>query len=127
MSQLNEFWIDVGGTFTDCLMRTTDGTISTFKVLSSGVTKGRVTKVLGPHSFNDAARIGDASRFWEGYAISMLNPTGEVLQSGQVVAFDEETGSFTLDQALDASVATQQFARYELKRGAFRSAPVQAA
>jgi 5-oxoprolinase (ATP-hydrolysing) len=117
MSQLNEFWIDVGGTFTDCLMRTPDGQISTFKVLSSGVMKGRVTEVLSSRSFRDDGRVSDAPRFWEGYAITLLKPTGEVLQSGQVAAFDEATGSFTLDQPLDPSVSGQQLVRYELKSG----------
>ena len=37
-----EFWIDVGGTFTDCLAKTPDGAIRQHKLLSSGVTKGRV-------------------------------------------------------------------------------------
>lgn len=115
MTQLNEFWIDVGGTFTDCLMRTPDGQISTFKVLSSGVTKGRVTEVLGSRSFRDDARVGDSPRFWEGYAITLLKPTGEVLQSGRVVAFDKGTGSFTVDKPLD--VASSGLVRYELKCG----------
>ncbi len=37
-----EFWIDVGGTFTDCLAKAPDGSIRRHKLLSSGVTKGRV-------------------------------------------------------------------------------------
>ncbi len=37
-----EFWIDVGGTFTDCLARAPDGRVLTRKVLSSGVTKGTI-------------------------------------------------------------------------------------
>ncbi|HEY4259581.1 MAG TPA: hydantoinase/oxoprolinase N-terminal domain-containing protein, partial [Schlesneria sp.] len=117
MPPLNEFWIDVGGTFTDCLMRTPDGQISTYKVLSSGVTKGSVNEVLGACSFRDDGRVGDPPRFWEGYAITLLKPTGEVLQSGQVVAFDEGTGTFILDQALDASISAQPFVRYELNSG----------
>lgn len=40
-----EFWIDVGGTFTDCLLREADGSVRACKVLSSGRIKGRV---LGP-------------------------------------------------------------------------------
>ena len=35
-----EFWIDVGGTFTDCLARDSDGALSRYKTLSSGKTKG---------------------------------------------------------------------------------------
>jgi hypothetical protein len=36
-----QFWLDVGGTFTDCLGRAPDGTLRRHKVLSSGITKGR--------------------------------------------------------------------------------------
>ena len=38
--RLWQFWIDVGGTFTDCIARRPDGQFVTTKVLSSGVTKG---------------------------------------------------------------------------------------
>ena len=37
-----EFWIDVGGTFTDCMARSPDKRTLRHKVLSSGVVKGRV-------------------------------------------------------------------------------------
>lgn len=117
MSQLNEFWIDVGGTFTDCLMCAPGGEISTFKVLSSGVTKGRVTSVVGKSQFCDEARIGDSPQFWEGYAITLLKPSGEALQSGRVFAFDATTGSFTLDQVLVVSPSDCQLVRYELTSG----------
>jgi len=35
-----EFWIDVGGTFTDCIARSPENKIITTKFLSSGVFKG---------------------------------------------------------------------------------------
>ncbi|MEM9410195.1 MAG: hydantoinase/oxoprolinase N-terminal domain-containing protein, partial [Planctomycetota bacterium] len=35
-----QFWIDVGGTFTDCLAQSPDGNEQVTKVLSSGVVKG---------------------------------------------------------------------------------------
>ena len=37
-----EFWVDVGGTFTDCLARCPDGTLRTHKLLSNGVYRGSV-------------------------------------------------------------------------------------
>ena len=40
-----EFWIDVGGTFTDCIARRPDGSLARHKLLSSGVTKGLVGAV----------------------------------------------------------------------------------
>ena len=52
-----EFWIDVGGTFTDCLAVGADGQISgRAKVLSSGEFVG----VAGPGS--DATCLVDAAR-----------------------------------------------------------------
>jgi len=48
-----QFWIDVGGTFTDCIGRGPDGRLRRHKLLSSGVTKGGV----GPGS--DRTRIVD--------------------------------------------------------------------
>ena len=35
-----EFWIDVGGTFTECLARRPDGEFLRHELLSSGVVKG---------------------------------------------------------------------------------------
>ena len=52
-----EFWIDVGGTFTDSFARRPDGTLAHYKVLSSGVIKGAV----GPGSGGrDDSRCGAA-------------------------------------------------------------------
>src|SRR5207245_1408943 len=50
-----EFWIDVGGTFTDCIARSPDDRLVECKVLSSGATKRRVGEILGPARFCDAA------------------------------------------------------------------------
>ncbi len=43
-----EVWSDVGGTFTDCLARGPAGEFRTGKVLSSGITKGRIAALTGP-------------------------------------------------------------------------------
>jgi 5-oxoprolinase (ATP-hydrolysing) len=37
-----EFWIDVGGTFTDCIGRRPDGALVVHKLLSSGAYLGEV-------------------------------------------------------------------------------------
>ena len=76
MNQLTEFWIDVGGTFTDCLMKSPDGRLSTAKVLSSGITKGRVTQIVSERQLRDVARIGDAAGFWVGHTLTLLDETG---------------------------------------------------
>ena len=99
MADLTEFWIDVGGTFTDCLMRSPDGRLSTYKVLSSGITKGSVTSFPSEHQLRDTARIGDPAEFWNGYTLTLLNDSGAAAQSRPVAAFDAATGTFTLEGA----------------------------
>ena len=97
MTPLVEFWIDVGGTFTDCLMKSPDGTLSTYKVLSSGITKGRATEFVGERQFRDQARVGDSPAFWRGYSLTLLDESGASVLSCRVLDFDALTGTFTLD------------------------------
>ena len=44
--QIWEFWIDTGGTFTDCIYRDPSGRRGFLKVLSNGTLKGQVDKVV---------------------------------------------------------------------------------
>ncbi|MEK6262987.1 MAG: hydantoinase/oxoprolinase family protein, partial [Planctomycetota bacterium] len=119
MTQLTEFWIDVGGTFTDCLMKSPDGRLSTYKVLSSGITKGRVTEIVGERQLRDEARVGDAAGFWAGCTLTLLDETGAAAQSFRVVAFDVVTGTFTLDEVVrrGSPDPAQLAVRYELSSG----------
>ncbi|MFV0446435.1 MAG: hydantoinase B/oxoprolinase family protein [Planctomycetaceae bacterium] len=91
------FWIDVGGTFTDCVARNPDGQLTTTKVLSSGRTKGRLQRWTGERSFQDAARRDDPDRFWIGYRLWLLNKAGERTRFGTVVGFDPDSGSLQVD------------------------------
>ena len=84
MSALWEFWIDVGGTFTDCIARSPDNKLFTAKVLSSGVTKGRVDAVLGADGIVDTARNKEALGFWTGYEIRFLDDFGQVIFEGKI-------------------------------------------
>ena len=59
-----EFWIDVGGTFTDCVARAPDGQLQTVKLLSSGVTKGTVESLRGQSGFVDSARAEELREGW---------------------------------------------------------------
>ena len=117
MPSHTEFWIDVGGTFTDCLMRTPDDRLSTFKVLSSGVTKGQISAFLSERSFRDVSRLGDPLDFWTGYSVTLMNADGIAGRAIQVVAFDAATGTFTVDGQLSTDSASQQSVRYELSSG----------
>ncbi|HEY2413069.1 MAG TPA: hydantoinase B/oxoprolinase family protein [Pirellulaceae bacterium] len=73
-----QFWLDVGGTFTDCLARTPDGKLLRRKVLSSGVTKGR------PAAGSTTSLICDSGRdepdsFWRGYGVRLVDALGEIV------------------------------------------------
>ena len=56
MSKAWEFWIDVGGTFTDCIARDPDDQLHTCKTLSSGITKGRISQVTATGFLDQAAK-----------------------------------------------------------------------
>ncbi|MFQ5807629.1 MAG: hydantoinase B/oxoprolinase family protein, partial [Phycisphaerae bacterium] len=71
-----EFWIDVGGTFTDCIARQPDGTLRTHKLLSSGVYKGCVGAGSARECLVDAQRRGDPPDFFAGWRLTLLRPLG---------------------------------------------------
>jgi len=67
--QRPEFWIDVGGTFTDCIARLPAGDLVTHKLLSSGVVKGSVQQRTAADTFVDPARREDPEGFWIGHEV----------------------------------------------------------
>ncbi len=110
-----EFWIDVGGTFTDCIARTPDDRLVAFKLLSTGVTKGQIGEVLGPVRIADTARIGDPPRFWNGYRLQIVDAAGQTTFSGTIVDFDARTGALTTAEMLPPDLPP--LAAYELASG----------
>ncbi len=69
-----EFWIDVGGTFTDCVGRRPDGTLRTHKLLSSGVYRGRVGRGSTREYLLDTRRRADPDGFFTGWHLTLLRP-----------------------------------------------------
>ncbi|MCC9608389.1 hydantoinase B/oxoprolinase family protein [Blastopirellula sp. JC732] len=96
-----EFWIDVGGTFTDCLMRR-DGEIRRIKVLSSGKLQGTIGADSSPGAIVDGARRQDPSNVWRGYRLQLLSEQGEPLAARRIVQFDATAGRMTLDRPFDS-------------------------
>lgn len=80
-----QFWIDVGGTFTDCLARSPDGREHALKLLSSSVIKlhweGRGAPDDWLHDPRVAAPVDD---FWCGYDIAWLDQLGQATVVGRV-------------------------------------------
>ncbi len=107
-----EFWIDVGGTFTDSFGCPPDGGVRHYKLLSSGVIQG----VAGPGSAStrivDAGRASDPDGIWAGFRLRMLDPAGRARSESQVAAFDASSGTLTLAAPLPA--APRSGDRYEL-------------
>ena len=93
-----QFWLDVGGTFTDCLARTPDGQLRRRKVLSSGVVKGHAATESTVESIVDHARC-EPDGFWIGYKLGLLSTLIDV---GRLIVQLEWDGV----RAADASVAT---------------------
>ncbi|HVJ83681.1 MAG TPA: hydantoinase/oxoprolinase family protein, partial [Planctomycetia bacterium] len=91
-----EFWIDVGGTFTDCLAKKPDGEIITHKLLSSGVIRGRVGAGSTASSIV-AKEFRDPVDFFKGYALRLLSPGKG---SAKVAGFVPATGELTLESPL---------------------------
>lgn len=91
-----EFWIDVGGTFTDCLAKLPDGSIRRHKLLSSGVTKGRVGSGSSSRFLVDDARGGDPAGFWADWRLAVVGDDGGELDSSEVTGFEPQSGGLQL-------------------------------
>ena len=95
-----QFWIDVGGTFTDCYAQHPDGTLRRHKLLSSGVIKGTVGPESNAHHIVDNARKKDPDDFWVGYRCNLFDTQGELLCENRIASFDTTTGSLALENPL---------------------------
>ncbi|MEW4487574.1 hydantoinase B/oxoprolinase family protein [Thalassoglobus sp. JC818] len=109
-----QFWIDVGGTFTDCVARSPKGVLRTHKTLSSGVVKGQIETIDG-NRFSDRSRCSEPPNFWSGWQFSLLNARGEQVFQSTIESFSTDDGTFTLADQIPE--ATSSRARYELSCG----------
>ncbi|MEX0725552.1 MAG: hydantoinase/oxoprolinase family protein, partial [Planctomycetaceae bacterium] len=110
-----EFWIDVGGTFTDCLARTPQGELRTLKVLSSGIVKGQIASIVSSTAIVDPLRDLDPADFWNDYQISFSDASGAIIQTTRITAFDAASGILKLAEPLHAAVVPG--VNYELASG----------
>ncbi len=135
-----QFFIDVGGTFTDVVARRPDGSVVTLKLLSSGAIRGVAEHGSTSTCIQDSRRIGDPDDFWTGYHVTPLGsiattPTlSRELQlarsaarvktrgSRRVTEFDSRTGRLFLETSLGS--VTVSTGAYELRNG--EEAPVMA-
>jgi len=114
-SDILQFWIDVGGTFTDCIARLPDGTIRTHKLLSSGVYKGAVGKGSDQRTILDPARRNDPAGFFTGWKLRVQRPDGGYTEPVALADFDAAEGRMTLASPLP--ILPPAGATYELSCG----------
>lgn len=88
-----QFWIDVGGTFTDCLAQGPDGQVYQAKVLSSGCVKGRI-HIDPSRQLSLRVKPGYGAGFWSGAAIRFFHDS-TVIESS-VESYDSGTGEIVL-------------------------------
>lgn len=70
----HEIWVDVGGTFTDCIHHAPGGALRLHKLLSSGVYRGRVGEGSTSKRIIDAARAADPPNFFAGWRLVLFPP-----------------------------------------------------
>jgi 5-oxoprolinase (ATP-hydrolysing) len=107
-----EFWIDVGGTFTDCIAKASDGSLRRHKLLSSGATKGRVAAESTRDAVLDPQRRADPPGFWTGWRFHLLGDDGSSIDTAEVVGFDRAEGRLRLRYSNSLPTAD---AAYELR------------
>jgi 5-oxoprolinase (ATP-hydrolysing) len=88
-----QFFMDVGGTFTDVVARRLDGTVTTYKLLSTGVVRGRVGTGSTTHTILDHRRRGERDDLWRGYRLRLVGPDGPLGDPVEIVHSNGADGS----------------------------------
>ncbi len=105
-TKLWQFWIDVGGTFTDCVTSDPNENESQIKVLSSGMTKGSA-KVESPRELATKL-VGQVDGYWKPCSIRVLYADGSVAARTNVSA-SFSNGRIELHDAIDVAIGSQVF------------------
>ena len=110
-------WCDVGGTFTDCFVVTSDGDVRRTKVLSHGRVPGRIAHWIGEYQFNDPLRRADPADFWTGCSMRWVDRNGITLGTTHCLRFDATDATLTFQSDPNAPfdpTSHPEVAGYEL-------------
>jgi 5-oxoprolinase (ATP-hydrolysing) len=92
-----QFFIDVGGTFTDCIATAPDGSVRTHKLLSSSTYKGRIAGVSG-NLLESPECAGFPAHFFRGFSLIVFDREAQRPEfQGQVLA-SRPDGTLTIEQ-----------------------------
>jgi len=105
-----QFFIDVGGTFSDVVAISPDGKLITHKLLSSGAIRGVVGPGSGCDRIVDRRFIGDVENLWSGYEVRLIGATRgnddrTRVATAIVTKFDGSNGTFHLNASLCSELA----------------------
>ncbi len=112
-----QFWIDVGGTFTDCLGRSPSGSIATTKVLSSAVVKGSVRRFCEARQLVGSGLELYPDHFFRAYRLRLLDGVGAVQGESRVADSFSEGGTLVLEHALMQTDELSGGLQFELASG----------
>ena len=99
-----QIWCDVGGTFTDCFAIWSNGLRKSTKVLSSGITKGRIERLQGPFEFVDTVRCQEPCNFWVGATVRLLDRSGKPILESRCVQHDPVVGILCLESPIPSNI-----------------------
>lgn len=100
-----KFWIDTGGTFTDCLAESPEGGELRSKTLSNSAIRGRVLEQLGPRALRIDLPVDVGDDFFAGYNLDLHGRAAapiliESWRAEESIVFLREDMPELLDQAL---------------------------
>ncbi|WP_437227694.1 hydantoinase B/oxoprolinase family protein [Planctomicrobium sp. SH661] len=102
-----QFWIDVGGTFTDCVAETPQGELITWKTLSSGAVHGVIESSSGM-TILDRQRAEVPPDFWKGWRIQSGHSIDSPAWQADVVASSPD-GQLTLSSPFPGSGSGEKY------------------
>ena len=102
-------WADVGGTFTDCIVRDPAGRRET-KVLSSGLIRAAVDSVADSGSAGTKLRMrsipaSEIAQFWRGATASLLRDDGSTTSLGTIT--DHHQNAISLSKPIPKNLINQ--------------------
>ncbi len=113
LSSAIEAWIDVGGTFTDCYVRTHDGLLKRCKLLSSGLVPVSVERLINDFAFLAPELNEDSVGFWNSARLQALDADGQVIAQRKITSSAD--GVITCDDEIQSLTACG--ARLEIDSG----------
>lgn len=105
-----QFWMDVGGTFTDYIARSPSGKTSRAKVLSTATIKG-VAQRQGDRLVDIVRQ--EPANFWVGYQLFAFTAAGQAVDLGSITASEPSTGAINVSQSIPAELGNT--IRYEIQ------------